>query len=245
MSDFIFNGVSAESMGLRIERYPVISKPRRRMETISVPGRSGNLHIDGGSWEDITIRYECWWKNRSAAYSTARSAHEIAQWLYTAPVGARLEDTYDSQVFRRATFQGGVDVENILNRFGRLVLEFRCDPRAFLKRAETVLTLTNGGLLNNPTLFATKPLVRIVGSVGGLLQIGESYMLLRFPGTDTHEFWLDCEEMEAWEVVDGEEVPSNAIIDDYQFLTISPGTNKVEFPATWDQVQVWTRAYTV
>ena len=245
MSDFIFNAVSAESMGLRIERYPVISKPRRRMETISVPGRSGDLHIDDGSWEDITIRYECWWKNKSSAYSTARSAHEIAQWLYTAPVGARLEDTYDTQTFRRATFQGGVDVENILNRFGRLVLEFRCDPRAFLKSAETGMTLTTGGVLNNPTPFVTKPLIRIVGRVGGLLKIGDSYMVLRFSGTETHEFWLDCEEMEAWEVVDGEDVPSNAAIDDYNFLTISPGANRIEFPASFDSVTVWTRVYTV
>lgn len=232
-------------MGLQIERYPSIPKPRRRMETISVPGRSGDLHIDDGSWENITIRYECWWKNKSAAYSTARSAHEIAQWLYSAPVGARLEDTYDAQVFRNATFQGGVDVENILNRYGRMTLEFRCDPRAFLKNWEFGIALTSSGILNNPTPFATKPLVRIVGSIGGLLKIGESYMLLRFPGMGTHEFWLDCEEMEAWEIVDGEEVPSNAWIDDYQFLTIAPGENRIEFPSSFDSVTVWPRTFTV
>lgn len=246
MSDFTFNGVSAESMGLRIERYPVIPKPRRRIETYSVPGRSGDLHIDDGSWEDITLRYECWFKNRSDAYTTARTAHEVAQWLYSAPVGARLEDTYDHLVFRQATFMGGVDVENVLNRYGRLVLEFRCDPRAFLKSAEIAMTFTtSGGAVNNPTPFETKPLVRIVGAVGGILKIGESFMVLRFPGTENHEFWLDCEEMEAWEIVDGQEVPSNAWIDDYQFLRIVPGSNRIEFPAAWESVTVWTRAYTV
>lgn len=233
-------------MGLRIERYPVISKPRRRMEVISVPGRSGDLHIDDGSWEDIIIRYECWFKNKSAAWSTTRTAHEIAQWLYSAPVGARLEDSYDTQVYRSATFQGGVDIENILNRYGRLVLEFRCDPRAFLKSAETALTFTStGGVVNNPTPFATKPLVRIVGSISGLLKIGDSSMLVRFQGMDVQELWVDCQEQEAWQVADGVETPCNAWIDGQEFLEVAPGGNKIEFPNSFDEVQVWTRAYTL
>lgn len=246
MSDFWFNGVSAEEMGLRIERYPVIHKPRKRLESVTVMGRNGNLHISDGSYESIVIRYECWWKNLNANFSTARTAHEIAEWLYNAPVAARLEDTYDSAVFRTATFQGPLDIENILDRFGRVTLEFQCRPEAWLKSAENALTFTNsGGLVNNATPFPTKPLVRIVGSVGGLLKIGESFMVLRFPGTDTHEFWLDCEELEAWEVVDGQEVPSNAIIDDYNFLRIAPGTSKIEFPGGWDSVTVWKRGYTL
>ena len=246
MSDFLFNGVSADSMGLRIERYPVIHKPRKRLEPVSVMGRNGNLHICDGSYESIVIRYECWWKNANLNFSTARTAHEVAEWLYNAPVAARLEDTYDSAVFRTATFHGPLDIENILDRYGRVTLEFECRPEAWLKSAEKALTFTNsGGLVNNSTPFPTKPLVRIVGSVGGLLKIGESFMVLRFPGTDTHEFWLDCEEQEAWEVVDGQEVPSNAIIDDYNFLRIAPGTSKIEFPSGWDSVTVWTRGYTL
>ena len=80
MSDFIFDGVSAESMGLRIERYPVIHKPRKRLDPVTVAGRNGNLHIYDGSYESIVIRYECWWKNANLNFSTARTAHEIAEW---------------------------------------------------------------------------------------------------------------------------------------------------------------------
>lgn len=246
MSDFLFNGVSAESMGLRIERYPDINKPRKRLTPVTVAGRNGDLHISDGSYESIVIRYECWWKNRNSNFSTSRTAHEIAEWLYNAPVAARLEDTYDSLVFRTATFHGPLDIENILNRYGRVTLEFACMPQAWLKAAESVIPFTRpGGMVNNPTPFATKPLVRIIGSVGGLLRIGDSFMLLRFPGIESHEFWIDCEEMEAWEVVDGQEVPSNAWIDEYQFLTIAPGLNKIEFPESWESVTVWTRTYTL
>lgn len=245
MSDFIFNGISAASLGLGIERYPAIPMPRKKLTALSIPGRSGDLHIADGGYENVTIRYEVWWKNQNKKYSTGRSAREIARWLYSAPVGARLEDTYDNQIFRTATFVGGVDIEDILGRFGRVVLEFSCSPQKWLKSAEVALThKAPGGIVNNPTPYPTKPLIRIVGSVGGLLQIGEGYILLRWPGVgETHEFWLDCEEEEAWEIVDGQEVSTNAYIDAVHFLEIQPGANVIQFPGGWESVTVWTRAY--
>lgn len=246
MSDFIFNGISAESMGLRIERYPIIRKPRKRLTPVTIPGRNGNLHISDGSYEDVVIRYECWWKNKNSAYSTGRTAHEIAEWLYAAPVGARLEDTYDSTVFRTATFQGPLDIENILGRFGRVTLEFQCRPEAWLKSAETAVRFTrSGGFLNNATPFVTKPLIHVVGAISGGLRVGNSTLLLIFPGTETHEIWIDCEEQEAWEIVDGVEVSSNAYIDGADFIEIQPGRNDVSFPNSFELVEIYTRAYTL
>lgn len=244
MSDFIFNGKSASSLGLGIERYPAIPMPRKKITALSIPGRSGDLHVDEGGLENVIVRYEVWWKNPSKAYSTGRSAREITRWLYGAPVGARLEDTYDSAIYRTATFLGGVDIEDIMGRFGRVVLEFSCSPQKWLKSAESALVFqAPGGLLNNLTQNPTKPLIRIIGSVGGRLSIGDSGMTLRFPGMDTHEFWIDCEEMEAWEVVAGQEVSSNAWIDDLDFLQILPGVNEVRFPSSFDSVTIWTRTY--
>lgn len=246
MSDFIFDGVSAESMGLRIERYPVIHKPRKRLTTVTVPGRNGSLHLSDGSYEDIVIRYECWWKNKSSAYSTGRTAHEVAQWLYTAPVGARLEDTYDSTVFRTATFQGPMDIENILERFGRVTLEFQCRPEAWLKSAEKALTFTtSGGILNNSTPFATRPLIHVVGAISGGLRIGDSALTLVFHDMEAHDIWIDCEEQEAWEVVDGVEVSANSTIRGADFITIQPGRNDVSVPDSFELVQIWTRLYTL
>lgn len=244
MSDFTFNGTSASSLGLGIERYPAIPMPRRKITALSIPGRSGELHIDDGGYENVTIRYEVWWKNPSKTYSTGRCAREITRWLYGAPVGARLEDTYDDHIFRTATFLGGVDIEDIMGRYGRVVLEFRCSPQKWLKSAESALVLqAPGGLLNNPTQNPTKPLIRIIGSVGGRLSIGDSGMTIRFPGMDTHEFWIDCEEMECWEIVDGQEVSSNSWIDDLDFIQIKPGTNEVKFPNSFEAVTIWTRVY--
>ena len=243
MSDFIFNGISAASMGLTIERYPSIDKPRKRIESVSVPGRSGDLHIWDGSFEDVTVRYVCWFK-ASKSFDIARRAHDIAEWLYTAPVGARLEDTYDSRIYRLATWVGGVNVENVLGRHGRITLDFRCSPQGYIKSAETGMTfIRSGGAINNECPFYTKPLIRIVGSIGGLLTIGDRSLKVMFPGTETHEFWLDCPEQEAWEVVDGVEVPANAWVSTVDFLEVAPGVNTVTFPASFESVMIKWRPY--
>lgn len=250
MSDFIFNGISAASLGLGIERYPAIPMPRKKITALSIPGRSGELHVDEGGLENVVIRYEIWWKNpKIDNFNTSVHARKVTRWLYGAPVGARLEDTYNPGVFRTATFLGGVDIEDIMGRFGRVVLEFSCSPQKwFAGPHEQGATFTyNGfdiaGLLDNPTPYPTKPLIRIIGSIGGRLSIGDSGMTLRFPGMDTHEFWIDCEEMECWEVVDGQEVSSNAWIDSLDFIQIMPGTNEVKFPNSFKSVTIWTRAY--
>lgn len=250
MSDFIFNGISAASLGLGIERYPAIPMPRKKITALSIPGRSGELHIDEGGLENVIVRYEVWWKNpKIDNFNTSVHARKVTQWLYGAPVGARLEDTYNPGVFRTATFLGGVDIEDIMGRFGRVVLEFSCSPQKWLKGFhEAGVTYTyNGldiaGLLTNPTAYPTKPLIQIIGSIGGRLSIGDSGMTLRFPGLDKHEFWIDCEEMECWEVVDGQEVSSNAWIDSLDFIQIMPGVNEVKFPNSFESVTIWTRAY--
>lgn len=245
MSDFIFNGVSAANMGLRIERYPDIPKPRKRMTEHTVAGRNGVLHQSDGTLEPVTLRYEVWWKNQNSNFSTARSAHEIAQWLYTAPAGARLEDTYDDAVYRLATFQGPVNIENILGRFGRLTLEFVCQPECYLKSAEISLTFTGSGLLNNPTPFATKPLIRVTGSVSGVVAIGSKSMTVLFQGySDERTLWCDCENQEAWEEIDGVEVSRNEWITSGDFPTIEPGRNDVRITGGITSVTIWTRAYT-
>lgn len=230
-------------MGLRIERHPVIHKPRKRIDSVTVPGRSGELTLWDGSYEDVYIRYECWFKKQDSDDSIAQKAYAISRWLFSAPVGARLEDTYDAQVFRKATFQGPLDIQNLLNRYGRFVLEFKCQPQAYLKSADQGIPVYDGKNLDNPTSHSSKPLIRIVGSIGGRLDIGDSGLTIILSGNDPHEIWIDCEELEAWEIIDGAEVPANYFISGYDFLTVQPGSNMVRFPGVWQSVTIWPRYY--
>ena len=234
MGDFSFNGVSASDMGLVVERYPDQHTPRKRMTVISIPGRSGDLHYWDGSFENFTQRYACWFKSAPVSLQARR----IKQWLLSAPAGARLEDDYDDAVFHLATYRGGGDIESCLNRFGRFTVEFDCAAPAYLKSGELAFELSSKtgeaaevfGLLNNPSAWPSLPLIEVTGITSGVVYIGDSALMVRFPGVnELRTFYVDCDTREAWEIVDGTEVSRNEWITVGEFPQIAPGRNEVSF----------------
>ena len=52
---FTFNGTSSERYGLKVKNSNHLSRPAKKIESISVPGRTGNLIIDDGSKENLVI----------------------------------------------------------------------------------------------------------------------------------------------------------------------------------------------
>lgn len=241
MGNFIFNGVSAADMGLNVERIPSQYSPRKRIVSYAIPGRSGALHQWDGSWENHTIRYECWFKSNPVR----AQAHRIKQWLHTAPAGARLEDTYDDTVYHLATYAGGAEIENIRDRFGRFVVEFDCDPRAFLKSGDAALNITGSGLVNNQTPFDAFPLIEVTGSVAGTVTINDTALLVRFPGYETKTLRVDTYLREAWDITDGGETSMNEWVTGTEFPTIKPGSNSIAIGGGIDSIRVYPRWWTL
>lgn len=239
---FTFNGISSLDMGLVVEKVPGRRVAEKDLEEYRVPGRSEPLHIWKQSWEPYPVKYKCWFRGNPPE----KQLHEIAEWLHGAPVRSRLEDSYDSTVYRWATYKGGADVDMLMREVGKFTVEFTVGAQAFLKAWEKALTLTSGGgILNNPTPFATRPLIHVVGAISGGLKIGDNMLTLIFPGMERHDIWIDCEEQESWEVVDGVEVSSNSYIGGADYITIQPGRNDVSFPNSFELVEIWTRVYTL
>ena len=50
MAYFIYNGKDSRDMGVILESLPPITRPKRRMETLTIPGRNGTLCIDEGTY---------------------------------------------------------------------------------------------------------------------------------------------------------------------------------------------------
>lgn len=212
-SHFEFNGVTSIEMGLRIERMRPLYSPRKRVTSHQIPGRSGDLHQWDGSFENYTISYQCWFKKPAHYEQMALKAHQILEWLSSAPSGARLSDTYDESVYHLATYLGGAEIENIRNNFGRFTISFDVDPRAFIQYGEEFEARPdNPAVLINPTEFPAKPLLEVTGSISGTVRVGEKTITVRFPGTTSHTIRIDCDIKEAWEAVDGVEESRNIYI---------------------------------
>lgn len=165
--NFTFNGISASSFGLWVEHRPPVVTPKRLIESISIPGRSGNLLRDTGAYSNITLTYQVAYKE-----DVRNKAVEIATWLYQ-PTYCELENDYEPTYFRQAVYSSPFSVSDVLGVAGRANITFECKPQRFLKTGKIPISATNGGEINNnyqPSL----PVITIQGSGHGSVTIGGS-----------------------------------------------------------------------
>lgn len=193
MSNFFFNGRAASDFGLVVEYYPERRAAKKKVETVSVPGRSGNLTLfeKSPAFENTVRSYQVYYKADEGGATSA--ARRIFQWLNSANGYKRLEDTYDEDVFRRARYVSENQTEIVFNRFGRMTINFDVDPRAFLKIGEFPIEVASGQkILNN--WMESKPLIKITASEAGVLTVGgQTVTVLATPPGD---IYVDSETME-------------------------------------------------
>lgn len=140
MGVIYFNGVPSTDYDIVVEHYPDYEMAAREYSTIKIPGRNGDLIVDTGSWGNVERTYDI----ASARYegNFREAAANITKWLNGVLGYARLEDTYDPDVYRLAYFNGGITIENILNWAGRVTVTFNCKPQRFFKTGDEPFTIT-------------------------------------------------------------------------------------------------------
>lgn len=56
---FSFDGKTSEEFGILVEDHDFWKLPKRRLEFVQVPGRTGDLIIDDGSRENFIVTFQC------------------------------------------------------------------------------------------------------------------------------------------------------------------------------------------
>lgn len=230
---FTFGGVSSDSLGLHIEYCPEQNRPARKMERYSVPGRNGDIIVAQDAWENIEQSYDIWGGNGTINDATA-VGYSLADWLFSQNGYQRLEDTYDTQHYRRAFFEGPYDFMSVMRRRGRATITFSCDPRRFLLSGETAVTLTGTGTITNPTSFTARPQIEVHGSGNGTIECGGKTITI----TGIYDgMLLDCDAQDAYypgvnlnSLVSGNfpVIPGGT-----QTITITGGITSVEVTPNW------------
>lgn len=222
---FVFAGKRSCDMGLVIEHFPNWPKPAKRVETFSVPGRNGLLRREEGAFDNVTLVYNCYFRGNG------RQAAEIAQWLLGSTGYQYLSDTYQLGFFHMAAFTGPVDMENILNRHGRVRLEFDARPEFFSDAGQlpveivvdpAVRTFTT--TLVNPYSFPALPLLRIKGN-GEMAKVSinvgsRAFSLLEIPGY----LDVDCAMQNVYKDGDNH---NNVVVYPTDFPVLQPGENTI------------------
>lgn len=186
-----FNGKSSRDFEVWISGSGTFDAPERDVESVSIPGRNGDLHIDNGRFKNISITYPAFITKDFRHNFDAFKAYMLSHRGYK-----RLADSYHPEYFRLAEYKGAMAPKmSTLNRAGSFDVTFDCDPRRFLVSGELAKSFTKSGQIKNPTLFDALPLIRVYGcgiiSVGGIAvrktgSIGANYVD------------LDCELQEAY-----------------------------------------------
>lgn len=202
LNKLVFGDIDSGSYGVFISGEGAYNSPRRRGESVLIPGRNGALFFDEGAFENISVIYQ--------AFVAAGNAHtfglkmrELRSMFGSKKGYQRLEDTYHPDEFRLGIFREGVTTEpTTYNTAGRFNLEFDCKPQRFLVSGEQTFVFSENGILTNPTPFESSPIIRVVGN--GTVAIGP-YQFTVFGSTST--ITIDSEVMEVYLAPSGQLYP--------------------------------------
>ena len=138
MGSFTFNGVSSITHGLRVTSDYVINSTGNDVETVSVPGRDGDLLI-----------------------TDAES--DISNWLNVDGY-KDLTLSWDPDFIYRSAFIETFEIASLMRQFGKVKLNFLTYPVKFYKQGRTTQTLQNGATVNGIGNVNAKPIITLVGS---------------------------------------------------------------------------------
>lgn len=224
---FTFNGYRSTDFELFIEHYPDQPKPAKKISKESIPGRNGDLVLDDGGYENVTVKYQCYFRGNP------ERAAEIAEWLYSGGANyLRLEDTYNPGYFRKAIFSGPMDIANHFNCKGRVTLEFDCLPELWLTSGEEEIVIDVGAAnsfaatIVNPTRFPSRPVIRLMGDNGTSLTVEGTGTFAAMTITDLDEYIdIDCEMENCYK--GATLCNSNVIMATTEFPRLGPGENTI------------------
>lgn len=158
MNYFTLDGHRTTEWGIGLSAGGAYDAPARKGESISVPGRNGNIWVDDGSYENVMVTYPCWMsKDFDVNIDGFRAYLSLHSDQYY-----ELRDSYHPNEYRMARYAGAFTPQpGTQNESGRFDVTFDCMPQRFLDSGNTWEPLTIGGTtrVTNPTHFPSPPVI--------------------------------------------------------------------------------------
>lgn len=211
---------------LQVDSIDAWPKPLRKLTKVSVPGRNGDLLIDEGTFENVTIPYKL-----IIPYGFRQNYLNLASFLCSIAGYKRLEYSGDPEVYRMARVQNDLQpTAGAFIRNGSFVVSFDCKPQRWLKSGENWVSFASSGGIFNPTSQKAQPIIRIYGT--GTIMIGSKTITVNTAGTEYIDF--DCETLDASE---GAYNRNSNIEIDFQDLSLNPGNNGITLNGVTAQIK--------
>lgn len=129
LRSFYIDGESSADYGLLITGEAVWNGAAYDYQFVEIPGRSGDLVLDNGRFQNITITYPC-------AVRDLSKMSAIRSWLLSKRGYHRLTDDYNPSEFRMGAVIDGLSVDPFKAGAGTFTVSFNCKPQRYLATAD-------------------------------------------------------------------------------------------------------------
>ena len=234
MGVIIFNNKSSADCRIQVAHPPGYAYPERDYTITHIPGRNGDIIQDNGCYKNVERTYEVSFDAPDEDFATYANA--VSAWLHSTTGYARLEDSYEPDYYRMATYQESNIFENLYNQAGTATIVFECKPQRFLKTGDNIIAIQNNLTIMNPTGFEAYPLFKVTGTSGVLTVNGNSITFSSINGF----VMLDCELQDAYK----ENINKNSTISG-TFPVLKPGSNTIRWTGNISSVTMKPRWWTI
>lgn len=233
MDELTYNGRQFSEFNTFFDGSKAFGTPEKDYELVEIMGRNGSLSIYNDRFKDIALPFPCFIRSGFLAHF-----RDLTEFLNSQEGYLRLETSKEPNHFRMALFQGVVDPQTTaFNHGGQFTINFLAHPERWLKSGEQWATLTADGTITNPTLFNSKPIIRIYGA--GEVGIGSETITLTQAGTSYVD--VDCDIMDAYEGA----TSMNQYLQVTDFPTLHPGSNGITLGTGVTRVMIQPRWYEI
>lgn len=236
---FWLDDVCCSDLGLVLQGPVTFSGAQPKVDTVSVPGRNGDLCFFDGSFSNVTGTARCFALD---AKDVSHKLDAITGWVLGNLGYRRLIVSQEREFYRLARVSIGPANEIRMRRLAPFEITFDCKPQKYLLSGEAKIALSAPGTpLHNPYAFTALPKITVYGSGPGNLQVGSTTVQIKaLDGILT----LDSEMQDAYK---GTQEIQNRNDEIYApiFPSLAPGDNAVSWTGGIERVEIVPRWWTI
>ena len=231
IGNLVVGNINCKDYGVFVSDAGIYASPEPDYTSYEIAGRNGDLHINNGRYKNVDITYQAFiaheFEDRFVPFRSAI----LSQDGYV-----RIEDDFKQDMYRLGRLKSGIEGKIKLARgIGTFELEFDCKPQWYFKSVEQESVFTENGSILNPTVFPSKPLIRVYGK--GTVTVGTNVFVINAAGTEFIE--IDTDSKQAYEGT----ANRNSNIKVNQWGSLTSGNNTITLGTGITKVTVKPRWY--
>lgn len=231
IGNLVVGNINCKDYGVFVSDAGIYASPEPDYTSYEIAGRNGDLHINNGRYKNVDITYQAFIAHEFEDKFVPFRSAILSQDGYV-----RIEDDFKQDMYRLGRLKSGIEGKIKLARgIGTFELEFDCKPQWYLKSGEQETVFTENGSILNPTVFPSKPLIRVYGK--GTVTVGTNVFVINAAGTEFIE--IDTDSKQAYEGTDNR----NSNIKVNQWGSLSNGNNTITLGTGITKVTVKPRWY--